>query len=388
MAATVWNSLNGYVMISIEGLALERLLNHAARERVRLWGVKRISRTRLTANVGVKDFYRLQRLRRKTNCRIHILEKHGATFLYLRMRFRKVLLVGWALILALILLASRYVWFVKVEGCYKVTEKEVVALLEQMDIRPGVRSDTIDSYALGRALSSADERIAWAGVQRLGVTLTVEIIEAKILPEPQQDDGPASVYAKKAAVIKHVTALEGHPAVKEGDAVLEGDLLITGDLSEGRQEPYYVSARGEVIARVAYQASAVQAATEMALVRTGVSVPYCRVSLWGYEVFLRPEQYLDWEFSAKTSTKINATFLPFSVEFGRLYEKGEREVALAKAQMEERALLAAQTKAFLQIPGDARIVGKRSEIEFLEDGCARATVYIETEEDIAVQKPL
>lgn len=370
-------------MISIEGLALERLLNNAARERVHLWGVKRISRTRLTANVGVKDFYRLQKIRRKANCRIHILEKHGATFLYLRMRFRKVLLVGWALILALILLASRYVWFVKVEGCYKVTEKEVVALLEGMDIRPGIRSDTIDSYTLGRALSAADERIAWAGIKRQGVTLTVEIVEARILPEPEENDGPASVYAKKAAVIKSVTALEGHSAVKEGDAVLEGDLLIDGSLSYGA-----VRARGEVIARVAYQASATQAATEMALVRTGVSVPYCRVSLWGYEIFLRSQQYLDWEFSAATSARINASVLPFSVEFGRLYEKGEREVALTKAQMEERALLCAQEKAFLLIPEDARIVSKRSEIEFLEDGRARATIYIETEEDIAVQKPL
>ncbi|MBR0025874.1 MAG: sporulation protein YqfD, partial [Clostridia bacterium] len=218
-------------MIKVEGLALERLLNAALREGVRLSAVRRLSPTELVAKIRPKDLSLLRGIRRKYACRIRIVKKSGAVFAAGRLKMRKVLLFGWIPLLLAMFLLSRFVWFVEVTGCSRIPEEEVYALLEGLGIQPGIASAELDHYAISRALSAQDARIAWAGTSRKGVVLTVSIVEAEQIPSDLGEEEPCSLYAAKDGVINSITALKGRSAVTAGQTVKKGDLLITGELT-------------------------------------------------------------------------------------------------------------------------------------------------------------
>ena len=78
MAANIWNSLAGYVIINIEGAYPERLINHITKSGIEIWDLKRQG-TGIRLSVGVGGFYRLRTIAREYPCRIRILEKHGLT---------------------------------------------------------------------------------------------------------------------------------------------------------------------------------------------------------------------------------------------------------------------------------------------------------------------
>ena len=374
-------------MIQIEGLALERLLNAAFAREICIFEVKRISPTELTAKIRAADLSRLRALRRKYGCRIHILQKRGAALFFRRYKARTVLLFGWVPILIALFVLSRFIWFVEVEGCSRIGEDEITAMLSEMGVSPGVSAKELDHYAISRALSAQDERIAWAGASRRGVVLTVKIVEAEEIPETKGEELPGSIYARTDDVITEVTALMGRRVVAPGQTVKKGDLLITGELTSEAGIPHQVAARGKVMARVLYVIAEDAPKTAILPQRTGKSIPYCRITLFGRELFPPKGGYENFEFEAE-HTAILQNILPLIVKSGELWVLSEQEVSLTWEEQQARALAAALERALALIPKDARIIGKQSEIMELQDGGIRVILSIETEEDIAEFGPL
>ncbi|MBQ7091549.1 MAG: sporulation protein YqfD, partial [Clostridia bacterium] len=94
MAANIWNSLAGYVIISVEGAYLERLINHITNSGIEIWDLSRQGGC-IRLSVGVGGFYRLRTIAREYPCRIRILEKHGLTVALCHMGRRYVMAFGW-----------------------------------------------------------------------------------------------------------------------------------------------------------------------------------------------------------------------------------------------------------------------------------------------------
>lgn len=67
-----------------------------------------------------------------------------------KLRFRKALLYGWIVVLALLLMASRYVWFIEIEGCDKLQETEVLTYLSSNGVAVGSKARVFHSPRAGR----------------------------------------------------------------------------------------------------------------------------------------------------------------------------------------------------------------------------------------------
>ena len=250
--AMLWNYLSGYVIIRVEGLALERFVNTALHQGIEIWNISRNRDGSLNAYVSVLGFYALHRMNRRTRYRIRIVEKHGVPVFLSRFRFRKVLLLGWVVVLTALLCASRYIWFIDIEGCDRVERASVVELLGQSGVAVGAKRRGLDLPGLARSVRNSDSRIGWAGVSLSGVVLRVNLKETLESPEVIDESRPASVYAQKAGVVTAITALNGKTQVKVGDVVQAGQLLISGELGESPAGPIRVHARGSIRAQCAY----------------------------------------------------------------------------------------------------------------------------------------
>ena len=373
----MWNSLAGYVMIKIEGVGLERFINRAIREGLEVWNIARPGRNTMTACVSIGSFYALRRLNRSLGCRITILEKHGLPIALSRLRFRKVLLFGWVLVLAALLIASRYVWFLQIEGCDRVTEAEIIETLTEMGIVPGTPRGQVKTSSLGQAVMASDQRIAWAGAELYGVVLQVSIQEASETPAILQEGEPASLYAAKDGVIRRITPLSGKALFHAGDGVLKGQELITGDLGNGIQ----VEARGEVIARVLYRFSYTAPYTQVLPGPSGNTFTYTEISLGEWTAPPPEIPFADYE-AERGKTRILGAGLPLSATEVVCHELVAMPQTLTAQELAPIALAGAREKMEAEVEKTARILSTQEEYSQDEQGVT-AVLHVIAEENIA-----
>ena len=375
----IWNYLLGYVIIEITGRSLEKAVNLLNNSGIRLWRVRRTNGS-LHACVTVEGFYSLRALLRGRGYGVHILEKRGLIMALSRLRFRKVLLYGWIVVAALLLFASRYVWFIKIEGCDRVKETEIMHLLETRGVTVGAERRSVLTYSLGGELMRADERIAWAGARLNGVVLWITVEESTKNPSTDLPDGPASVYAVRDGVIKRITVLDGQARFNAGDAVRAGDELISGVIYE---PGYYAAhARGEVIADVLYRFGGEAGPQLCRPVRTGKTSEFVRISLFGYAVDSNRKEYGAEDITITGVRRMENCFLPIIVETLRSYELVNSMVTASLRELEEEALRRAQSAMMGGLPKDVKLLSKETEILYLDNGAVRAVITLTVEENI------
>lgn len=373
----MWNSLAGYVMIQVEGTGLERFMNRALREGLEIWGVSRTGRNAISAYVSVESFYALHKLNRGLHCRIRILEKHGLPVALSRLRFRKVMAFGWILVLAALLVASRFIWFLRIEGCDRVSEEEIVATLDGMGVRPGIPRGSITTGGLGQAVMATDSRIAWAGAELYGVVLQLSIREASETPEVLEEGEPRSLYAAKDGVLRRITPLSGKALFNAGDAVLKGQELITGYLGNG----IAVQARGEAIARVLYRFAYAAPYEQTLPCRSGNTFAYTDVSLLGYSLPAPKIPFETYEQERGTACTMQ-TGLPIQVTKVACYELTDQLRVLDEEELYPLALAGAKELMEQGVEHSARILSVQSEQQTDEAGVTMILNVI-AEENIA-----
>ncbi len=373
----MWNSLAGYVMIQVEGTGLERFMNKALREGLEIWGVSRTGRNSISAYVSVESFYALHKLNRGLHCRIRILEKHGLPIALSRLRYRKIMAFGWIAVLAALLIASRFIWFLRIEGCDQVREEEIVATLAEMGVRPGIPRGDITTGGLGRAVMATDSRIAWAGAELYGVVLQVSIREAGDTPKVLEHGAPGSLYAAKDGVIRRITPLSGKALFNAGDAVLKGQMLITGDLGND----IAVEARGEAIARVLYRFSYTAAYEQVLPARSGNSFSYVEASLLGYSLPAPEIPFADYEVERGAAHTLPA-LLPIEIVHVTCRELTQQPQILSGAELTPLAEAGAQKLMEQGVEHSARILSVQAEQQTDETGVT-VILNVIAEENIA-----
>ena len=83
--------MGGVVTIRVRGAELERFLNACMRDGIQLRCIRRREIDELTAQLSVRDFFRLRGSLRRAHCHIHVLKRHGAPFLLRSLRGRYAL---------------------------------------------------------------------------------------------------------------------------------------------------------------------------------------------------------------------------------------------------------------------------------------------------------
>jgi len=388
-----WRYCRGYLVISLAGSGVERLLNMAIARGIGFWDLrKQPAGARLS--ISLHSFKALRPLVRQAHCRLHILRKVGLPFWSYRLRRRWGLVLGIIFFCLSLYIATSLVWFVRVTGTGELTEAEVRAMAAELGLRPGVWKRNLDLSELEEELARRHGEIAWAGIRVRGTVLEIEIVEH--LPEPGLDNRPADLVAAKDGLILRILALEGTAAVAPGDTVAKGDLLIAGMVSAPETAPsgeeelpvQEVRARGVVEARVWYEGTTPVIKEEVIEHETGRSVRGCflqwprhnkRLRLWG--TVENPYAHAR-EQVTKTSWRWRNLSLPVEVVTVTYHELTLERRALSPEQALEKARFAALKLTRAQIPEEA-VVERVYYQEYTDEGRERVRAVVETRENIA-----
>ncbi len=380
--------LRGYVRFVVKGIFVERFLNLAARDRIPIWGGnKRVDE--FTGFTLASEYHKLRRHAKKSNVRMHVVEKNGAPFTRHKYRKRVGLLVGLGIFFVFMFIMSRFIWRIEVFGNNRVSESSIVAALEEIGVTPGKLRSSIDVRAAERrALLKLDD-LAWIALNFDGSAVHVIVRESDALPPMIDPDTPCNVVALRSGQITSMLVYNGQAVKMIGDTVLEGDVIVSGITQDRVGQNLFKHARAQVMARVQHQIIVKTPLVQNKYVETG-EVRYRRfLHVFGWDLPLFWPRKIPQPYHAereKNMVFISGAELPIGILREKYTLMREEPVTYTEIEAKKLALneLAARQKAEL---GGAAILDKTAVGKLNDDNFTLIVDYV-CQMDVAKEKEI
>lgn len=390
----MWNDwiyrLRGYVTVEVTGLFPERFMNLCIKQNISLWDVHRTGNA-VVLNISIQGFRMLRPMVKKTGIRVRIKEKHGLPFFLRRYRARHFFIPGFLIFAVLLAFLASFVWVVEPVGMEHMTRQEVLSILEDAGLYPGVKKKKVDPVALKREVLLATDDIVWIWADIRGVKAYVHLKESTPKPDMVPTDQPANIVAEYDGVIEALTTREGQPMVSEGTTVAKGDLLVSGVVESELGTTRLVHSLGDVRARTWLEKSGecalkeeVRTPTGRSKTRYGLKILNFSINLFGNSRNIY-ENY-DKITSIKKVTLFGAT-LPVTLFITEYREMNVEHVPVLASDAAEKmaAVLLREASADLK---DAEILEKTVETEELSGDRMKVTLRIEASREIGKTVPI
>lgn len=381
--------ITGELEVTATGLSPEKLLNLAAKNHISLSGVRRLSYTQLCFNIGSADYNRLKKLLPEGRYKLNIGSSRGLSLMLYAFRARYCLIAGIIISIVLAFFASSRIWFVKVRGCEKVSEENVLQLLESYGLKSGANVSGEELDEMEKRLMQDVSDISWVGISRRGVNIYAYIKESSELPESTPIDKPADVIALKDGVVEKVTVLQGRAVVTQGQTVRAGDVLISGELIYQDLPYQYIYALGDVQARIWYSGERKISLVQSETVRTGNTAVVRTMRIFGQDIPLDGENpFASYEVESREQDVMNLG-IPVTIITQTYYETEEREYSITQEDALELGKSDLEQELSAQIPQDAEILRTQSSVKAaVGENAVIVSMFIETLEQIGQTKEL
>ncbi|MCD8355366.1 MAG: sporulation protein YqfD [Clostridia bacterium] len=232
----------GMLAIRVRGAELERFLNLCAREHITLRKPERTDIDEMRAVISLKDFYRLAQVKKRTRCRVHIMQRRGFPFLFQKLRRRYALWAGLLLMCFACYELSTRIWLIDTNFEQGVDAYAVMQELEQLNIGIGTKSAQIDAKAVKLHMMTELDELKYFSVNVDGNTMEIQAAAITEPPENETPNGIHDVVALKDGIIEKMSVHRGTEQCSIGDAVIQGQILVDalvekqGQLDETRLE--------------------------------------------------------------------------------------------------------------------------------------------------------
>lgn len=223
--------LRGYVAVKVWGYSVERLLNLCGNHDILVWDIEDHGDYH-TMRMSIAGFFALKPLLKKTGTRAAVLGKYGLPFFMSKMWRRKLFVAGLVCCILFWCLASRFIWDIRIEGNFALTEDVLMDYLEEKGVHTAMKKSALEIETLEQALREDYDLITWTSVQLKGTTLLIRIKENEmpVYDDREKDAGTQGMdlVAEKEGVVTYIITRSGVPQVACGDSVQKGDVLVSG----------------------------------------------------------------------------------------------------------------------------------------------------------------
>lgn len=253
----LYERIKGKIRVEICGAFPEAVLNACALHALLFWDMESVNEYTIRMSVYEKELPELRALAEKSMCELKVLSASGGSRNKGFVKRRMWLFLSAALIAALLLFSSLFIWEIEIRGCEELSTGQVLRALSECGVErgafwPGLSTDLVRS----RMLTKLPE-LAWMTVNVSGSRALVLVSERQEKPEIYVESQNADIIAGKTGIITRMSVLNGKPLVSRGQSVLEGEILISGVMDSITNPPRLVRADGEIIADTWYELCAV-----------------------------------------------------------------------------------------------------------------------------------
>ena len=377
----------GYVCFRAKGGFYERFLNLCAANGITVWGVKYKNGT-LHAKMSRKDYKNVLPIARRAKTQLKIVSKRGLYSRAAKYRGRYGLAVGFLAFILILRLLSSVIWNININGNKTVSDKTILAQLNDIGIFEGVFASSIDAENARQQLLISCPELSWCAINIDGCIANVDVKETAEKKLEAKTDYPANIIAKRGGTIMSIRAYYGAPSVSIGEAVAKGDILVSGTMENKYGGIMYCEARAEVIAQTVHKLSVTVPFNQQR--KVDIAKPQTRkiLTLFGAQIPLFFGK-VDEPYTVKrthTVPEINGKRLPFTVDSATFTRQREESYTINSAEAEKIAKAQMNNKSKKELGG---IMKKQlnEKITKSKDGITLTAEFL-CEENIAESKKI
>ncbi len=219
--------LCGYVEFYAENGFTERFINLCSLRGIPLWNLN-TNAGRVFACTTLAGYLQIRECAVKSGMRLHHTKAVGLPFFARKYRRRAGVLCGLGVFFTVIGMLSAMVWTIDITDNSIVSDEEILAVLEEAGLKPGVFKSSINApeirfYALSRL-----PEVTYLTVNILGSCVHVEVTERIERPDIPSDETPCDIVSTVDGQLAVLEIYEGTKIHSVGEAVSKGETLVGG----------------------------------------------------------------------------------------------------------------------------------------------------------------
>lgn len=367
--------IRGYYVIIVEGVSVEKFLNHLMRNGIKVYNVKRISNTKIEFHLDREDIKEFKNVYRGSNFQIKIKQSTGLPFILRRIYKNKIMWICAVISLFLLIMTSQFVTDIHIQVPEGIKKDEIREELYEIGLKPGVYKNSIDRKEIRDHIMLKFDDVAYLSINVKGTNIFVTITKKAETLQSVEESNYCNIIAMKDGIIENVIARSGNSIVKEGDIVRKGDVLISG--SNNKSIP-------EVWATTFYEASNSASYEEVVKEKTGNKKNVYTISFYDNKYTIRRNiNYDDYSIENKEyKLSLGDYTFPIKLEVSTFYETEETKVEKDKEQVMEELKEKTLKELEYTIPASARIVDSKYDYK-VNNNMLEYTITVQTSENIA-----
>ena len=363
--------IRGYYVITVEGVAVEKFLNHLMRNGIKVYNVKRISNTKIEFNLDREDIKSFKNVYRGSNFQVKIKQSTGLPFVLRRIYKNKGMWICGFISLFLLLMTSQFVTDIYIQVPEGIKKEEIRKELYQIGLKPGVYKKSIDRKEIRDHIMLKFDEVAYLSINVKGTNIFVTVTKKEETLESVEE----SNYCNINVIIESLIERIGNTVIQKGDIVRKGDVLIKG--SNNKSIP-------EVWATTFYEASNSASYEEVVKEKTGNTKNVYTLSFYDNDYAIRRNiKYKDYIIENKEYKLSlgNYTF-PLTIKVSTFYETEDKKVEKDKEQVMAELKEKTLKELDYTIPASARIVDSKHNYK-VNNNMLEYTITVQTSENIA-----
>ena len=241
----------GWVKVTSWGECSPKLSELMRRFAVQCHKVKKDREGRNVYVLPVKEFGKIKKELEKEEFDVTVGAVRGLPHILFSLLRRPGIVVGVLFFIVVTVMSGRIIWNIEIKGNEKVSDGEIISLLEELGCSYGDDFRELDFDKLNSDFLVRSENISWISVNMTGNCAMVQVRELRPGGSGGKTENVGSnIVAAENGQIMLIKTEAGEVSVNNGDVVKKGDLLISGvvPLREGGVRFEY--AKGEALAYV------------------------------------------------------------------------------------------------------------------------------------------
>lgn len=367
--------VRGYYTIVVEGLDTESFLNYLIRNKIYVYNVNRIEKTKIQFNIDRDNYKKLKKIHRSNKFNIKVKKQTGIPFIAKRIYTYRGMIICAIISLIILMSTSQFVTDVYItapEGIDKMALKKELYI---QGVKPGVYKKSIDRKIVRDNIMGKFNQIAYVSINVKGTNIFVNITKKDESQDSEENSNYCNIIATKDGIIEKVVPRSGEAVVEEGDIVKKGDVLVNGAKT---------TALPEVWATTFYEAKKSSNYIDVKNQRTDNKKKVYTISFYDkkYKI-LRNIKYKDYEIENKTyELKLGDYTFPIKLTVSTFYEVRKVENKIDVKKVKEELSRAVLKELDYTIPVSARIVDSKDKYN-VNKSMVEYIVTVTTSEDIA-----
>lgn len=367
--------IRGYYTVTVEGLDTESFLNYLIRNKIYVYNVNRMEKSKIQFNIDRNNYKKLKKIHRSNKFKIKVKKQTGIPFIAKRIYTYRGMVICAIISLIILMSTSQFVTDVYITAPEGIDKTALKKELYIQGVKPGVYKKSIDRKIVRENIMGKFKQIAYVSINVKGTNIFVNITKKDESQNSDENSNYCNIIAQKDGIIEKIVPRSGEAIVQEGDIVKKGDVLINGANT---------SALPEVWATTFYEAKKTSNYIDIKNQRTGNKKNVYTISFYDkkYKI-LRNIKYRDYEIENNIKElRIGDYTFPVKITVSTFYEvkKVENKIDVEKLKKELSSKVLKQLE--YTIPVSARILDVKDKYN-VDKSMIEYVVTVTTKEDIA-----